>query len=610
MNTINQEYSNLNLEFDRIVSDSIQLNNQYEDIQISANELAINDTLNIKIGKLYENFLQMYGLTKLTNNNILGNYAGSFGNYNNQLQWSSSTVNTSGARINVNIGLPDLDNITVWESISASKYNNGILNVMSDGTSLIFLQTDFNNTTVTPILSTQKSNDLSNYLYTNISDIAIDNSNNLLVLDSGQNNLYLYDISGFFNNDNVKHNTRYLKNVIGGFGDKYGKNKFNNPVAIESVNGINFVLDSGNDCIKIYDKDLNWLDTVIFKNLFIDYPPIDFYIDSNFKCYIITSNSYILVIDLTTKTHISTIDYTTLLGVGETFKRIKGSDFNDNVYYVLTNFNIIKRYKSRDDAEIGRFFPNNSQYITATQLQEINIIGTVGYDNIGCFCLNEINAGVFLNFNETNNLISILDNDDFQIYTLNDIKIQREEYSQYWVFNKTILKLYNDHILLLNQIKKQFTFYWDGYNNLYFESLGYVTVYDTIRNDVQLNYNYFMGMNENFQSDVMNRCLGSIWKLQKVILGLIIGNIPTNLNAIDISGGLGSEFVKLDCSGCGIIAIKTGINIYTIDNTKILGQISCQNINLPSTNCAVISILSGEQIYSIANNYPITPIIC
>jgi len=609
MNSIYSEYISNGDIFDRNVNETITFPWEFNDLIISPNELSINDVLNIKIGKIYENYLFLYGLTKLTSDNIFQNYEGWFGNYKGNLQWVSSNISISGGNLNANINYPDLDNITIWESVSSSKFN-GVLNVMSDGTNLSFLNTNYRNTTVSVILSTNIANDFGSLLYNEIVDIAFDDQQNLLVLDSQENNLYLYDVTGFFTNDNIKNNKRYLKNVIGGLGTKYDKNKFKYPTAVQSVSGINFVLDTNNDCIKVYDRELNWLNTIIFIQIFTAYPPIDFAIDSNFICYLITSNNYLLIIDLKTNQQMDIINYNSLLAVGENLKNIKLSYNNSNVFYISTNLNLIKKYKSRPTDEIGRtVVVNNSNLIDAIKFNTFNVINVPSgaYDNIGMSVLNPTSAGIFINYQEPNNYISILDIDNFQIYQQNDLQVNREEYSQNWVFNKSIAKIYNNHLLLLNHIRYQYSFLWDNYENLYYNGLQYIVNYESYRQQISLNYNYFIGINENYQSDAINRCIGEIWNLQNILLGIIRGNIPNNLNSVDISGGSGNEYVSLDCSQCAIIDIKTGIPLYSIDNTKELGQIICSQV---TTSCAMVTIQTGQYIYTISTEYPVAPIVC
>ena len=79
MNNIADEFTKYGLAFDRSVNDVISLPFTYEQIELQPNELAVANTLNIKLEKLYFNLLYLYKLCNVAGFNIPKTYSGWYG---------------------------------------------------------------------------------------------------------------------------------------------------------------------------------------------------------------------------------------------------------------------------------------------------------------------------------------------------------------------------------------------------------------------------------------------------------------------------------------------------------------------------------------------------
>ena len=106
-------------------------------------------------------------------------------------------------------------------------------------------------------------------------------------------------------------------------------------------------------------------------------------------------------------------------------------------------------------------------------------------------------------------------------------------------------QLINNNYILLNEARERFKFDLDPYlplsavdiqmtNNDIYQSYRFVrNIYidDSVLNDQNLaiNCNNFIGNNENFQSDVINRCLYRIYLQQLALLNIFQGDTPLPL---------------------------------------------------------------------------------
>jgi hypothetical protein len=140
------------------------------------------------------------------------------------------------------------------------------------GTELYAINSNNAETSLAIALSTLDYNTerITDKFFVDINSFALGPDNQLLLLDRGSNLLYKYDASGFLTNDNIAANRLFFKKFIGGYGDIQAKLKFNSPESVCMSNDFIYVLDSGNSCIKKYDKYLKILDSIEKKKSEID----------------------------------------------------------------------------------------------------------------------------------------------------------------------------------------------------------------------------------------------------------------------------------------------------------------------------------------------------
>jgi len=238
----------------------------------------------------------------------------------------------------------------------------------------------------------------------------------------------------------------------------------------------------------------------------------------------------------------------------------------------------IQKYFSRPETKIGKFNLGKDG-IVSYNLNAIDLVLENGNDALFAFSRTSLGAslscGEFFKFIEPNFTNNMLYSYDFDLYSKDQIHVKNEEYSQAITFNKSLIKLINNNYTLLNQARQRFKFDLDPYlplsavdiqmtNQDIYESYKFIkNIYteDSVLNDnrLQIECNNFIGNNENFQSDVLNRCLYKIYLQQLALLDVFQGETPLpipvyplNCNIITIAN---SELMQGIGDGAFLISI-------------------------------------------------------
>lgn len=350
--------------------------------------------------------------------------------------------------------------------------------------------------------------------------------------DSFYNNVFYFDLEGFYSRRTFK-NKQYLVETLAGFGGRYDNIKLNNPGQLAYTGKELIVEDTGNQAFKVYDKNLNWLATStpisIFREI-TSFNTMEFNKVQN-KLYA-CSNNKLFVFDLKSNfTLVSTnsVDFSNLLSPGEIIRKIKFSTYDSEIYFILTDKKLIKRWTTKNEANIGIYL-NNKEYngfnfkwlTTSPQANE--------EDKLYIYCATPSNsANLIATFDDDYDLISLLKNKNINIYTEEDLYINPEEYNASWVYNKTFKKLMYNMVLFNSSIIYRFVQNADEYNTPVLIDRVYN---DTFLNKSNIDINKYaiVGINENFQAATLNRCLKQIYDYQQFILNSVISNDNVTVN--------------------------------------------------------------------------------
>lgn len=431
------------------------------------------------------------------------------------------------------------------------------------------------------------------------------------VSDSSQRSvIYRYEVSGYLTQgmeNSVKHNNLVLVNMLGDVNKPTNTADIINPVAFTVTPRDELVVyDEYDYTFKIYDKNNNFLFKRAKRNIVFrgatgttkKYTGVsdihyDKYTD---QIYVLTPGGFLTILDKDYKT-ITTLliskdssnQGTTLTQsdldlnyfkvgqagdpVNETFISLEFSLNEPNIYYVLTNRRVIKRFKSRDfdigvfsllDHDIGiRVSPLEEHNIACraslkflSVSQEVEVVtrkflndeGEIVYiidkdrsytydqlylytdfidvanDGNKILTNDDIGERYILSFKEKVNTRSNLSKTNYNIYELgNTTSLSFKEYNSDFVYNKLMYKLVSNHMEFIEKINYILTGRYTPMGQLVFNKRSYIPEedYRELIITKEQQQNMYVGINEYFSSAVLNRCFKQLYNIQKKILKIL-----------------------------------------------------------------------------------------
>jgi hypothetical protein len=532
---IKTEFAKSTYNYDRRfdVRDILPFKNEYF---IQPNELSYYKSFNIKLSYLYDNFLYLYSRCFIPDFRVPTSYTGFMG----------VTGNDLGIYQNTNISEPFADagfgNIDIAKNAVVVKNDTSYyffinclsaINVLRYNGENNFCQACPNIiTTVNPI-----SGELT---FQKINDISLFDGKYLCVSDETLDAVYKYDLESYFSNENIYKNETspfgsklFLLDIIGGEGDRYNSIKFNTPQNIATHNDLILVEDYGNKIFKLYNSDLNFLSYKTFLSL---YQTITSFQNIKFKnentIYGITKDGYYIFdlnlenyqINLNTFKSLSSFLYN-----GEIVLDLEFCNYDKDIVYILTDKALIKKWEYSEEI-IGRKnafdLGTNSEFKWMT-----TAVKNVSSDNIYIYVHNSTaNVNQILIYSDELNPISILGNEDFKVYSREEVYVKRDEWNQAWIYEKNLKKIAKNIDILKNNIQYNLIRKDGDFGSI--EDIQ--KIYNQFSFDIQWsNYSleFVIGVNENFQSSVINRELGHVYNSQEELLNFIL--IDNNLDYYD-----------------------------------------------------------------------------
>jgi len=529
-----------NIKYDRYLNDTLTLPFQLNDILFQPNDTVSCNLVNIKLKHLYDNFLYLYKNTLISSNvlpvtstAIAGISAGA-----TNFTWYKGLSTSQFIPISTNNLFPNVDNTNLSYILSnPSKecyymflsYKNEI-KVFKFNKNASYFENVYSINEIDPGNKSYTSpntyvGDGYDVLYYNITAFAaIDNY--FFILDAERNQLVKYDATGFVKTNNILNERLVFVNTIGNYGSKESKVEFNSPTGLASYNKFLYVLDAGNSCVKKFDIDLNWKYTYRLSKDLLNLKPIDISCDIEGNIYILTDKKLFKYNNtFTTKEafELNTIN-------GDIFKKIIMSQAESNVFFLLTNKNVLKRFTSNPGIDIGKYLLFLFNYDLENDINNaLSLYKDNNNDLVFLFSKNN-NTGKIGFFIDNINLYDILAQRDFDIYSLKDTTINGDEYLQSWVINKTISKILINHMRFRDQIIGKFIARQDEKGNVVFDNTRYLLINELDSINFQQTLSNYIGANELVTSGVLNRCIRNIYNIQANLLNILkseILNFPT-----------------------------------------------------------------------------------
>jgi len=524
---ITSVFSEKGLTYDRYLLDNIVLPFNKNEIIIQSNETVSSSIINQKLNYLFENFLYLYKNTLICSNLLPVSstaIAGITANSTN-FTWYKNLSTSQFIPLSSNNNYTGLDNVNLMH-ILENKSTGMYYAFLSFASSIKVFKFDRTGSTFANVFSISEIDpgysQGSGYsvFYSGISAMAsVDNF--LFILDSQRCQLVKYDAIGFLTKNNIFNEKLSYIDSIGNFGEKNSKLEFNTPKGLTIFNKNLYVLDAGNSCVKVYDIDLNWKKTYRLSIDLLNLTPLDISNDSEGNIYILTNNALLKYNnDFTSVQKLLLSNFS-----NESFKKIVMSSAEKNIFYLVTDKNIYKKFTTRIDATIGKYLLYRYNYNAINdQINAMSLIGDGSNDNVLIFSKNG-NTGKLGLFKDNLNLYDILAQRNFDIYSLDNISINGNEYLHNWTLNKSFAKLIINMMRLRDQITGRFQAKKDANNNIVFDNTIYLLPNELETIYFQQDLTAFIGANELVTSSVVNRCLKFIFNAQNNIANVLKSKI-------------------------------------------------------------------------------------
>lgn len=534
MISIAAQFTNSGFEYDRIPGETnFALPNTLNEIKIQPNDLAVATTFNSKMSKLYDNFLYLYSLCFLSTLSINRDFKGKFSETTgfvpqnirilpSQFNLTTPGLSSSSKAIAVDSGIPNL-----YHTIFASTSTLGVLTFSRVnerlGDQIIYSlqgQVDFIQSTIDPIAGSIN--------FSNIGGITQKN-NKLFVTDSNYNNIYSYNLADTFSDDNIKQNILFQLNIVGGKGSVNEKTKFDIPTHVITLgDNLILVVDTNNKCFKVFDENLSWVSTSVQAVFFNKYPKI-----KNIIFHAPTSSVFIITeYDL----HIFSVANTQNIFLKQTVNVIKDkisknelidikiANYDNNIIYILSKNKLIKKWVTKIDKSIAITGPRD----TGISFNWLALTPVTKSVDLLLLCVNQgINSYITV-IEDSINYKSLLKINSFDVYSKEEVFIKKGEYVSSWIFNKSLKKMLFNLSTLVSNIAFRFFVRENEDENDYIYSAYNTIVLDRKINDTNRYANIFI--NENFQSETINRCFEQLYEYQLYILTQLINNEAVNVD--------------------------------------------------------------------------------
>lgn len=576
---------------DRLPGDDLQLPHDYDDLKIKPNDHVTAQTINFSLEKIHTNWLYLISSSVIPSNSIPntdyanrmivdnstdlmvvrgidqpGEYAPRpkwLSTFNDVEQFKSTAAQGDQWRNRLWEGVKD---ITKIQNVANTDHYNFVANtttnlILLSGTDVATPDNPLGQLNVignfndenNPIYSNSDVTHPSNeVLFRDIKNHVVTDDKDLYVLDGFHRTIFKFDINGMLSLDTaiLLNDTpgRLMTGMIGGPGTITDKTRFAQPIVMETVNNLLYVVDysSTGSSIKTFDSDLNWKGTFDLGNTLAD-GPIDLkYNDETRRFYVMchkrtffgtgddsplttaeqiepaelvvfdSSFNYIETRDLNDTTYSANINV-------EVYKRIYFSIENKNIMYVLTNKGVYKKYVNRPERFIGEFLLSDKNVGGGDRSQNFQDMtffeaaiteGTDVLQKDEILLLDGFYQVLFEFYEDSNYERSIQTEFDDKVLYFDDLKVYEREYVSTLTYNKVFTKhVYNNALLIENTYRK-FTTKFNPSGIPQYIGFRYLNETQLEQTNYDVSLDHYIGTNEIVTTNTFNRCMEQILEIQ------------------------------------------------------------------------------------------------
>ena len=356
-------------------------------------------------------------------------------------------------------------------------------------------------------------------------------NSSLYVSDSATNGVYRINVNGFVKEDNIRSFPTpnfYETEIIGGLGGVRDNYSFNNPKILQFYKDELYVYDQGNYCIKVYDKDLGYVRNIRKSAFAKNNPPATVKLIDD-KFYWLTTSGVFYILD----NKLNPISQKQLYNFenSEVFVDFVVNE-TDNTMFVATKQNIYKYFFNNTDY-IGRFNLSKSK-INNIDINFMTLLDVEGVSKLFVY-VRKNEFGAILVFSETNAYENLLSNYNFDVYGVDEIKVEKNEFVSNFSYNKSIIKLLGNNLQLKNFITNVVTVSLLRDGGINYDGVSYFTEDDLAVLDYEPTLDNYIGTNEIFSRSVANRVLEKIYDYQLLLVSLFENKVtppPSQVNIL------------------------------------------------------------------------------
>ena len=551
LNEITYKYD---IKTNRLYDEPHSLPISQDSIKMQINEVVTSETINDKIEQLYKNYLYLLTRTKIAKADAVTEYRGPVGitdqiytqpvtgayrtEYEQMLQHvltgenMLSDVTSISLAEHIQYGVDSLV-LTTPKKIKLFKFKQ----LIQDGVNC-----------VVKVISDAGTENLvdsnSDLTFENVVDCVMNTKGHGYVLDAGVNIVYKYNMRGLTVDDRVllsKQTTgRLLLSKLGGVGVVSDKIRFESPLCMYYAHDYLFVLDKNSNSsqywVKMYDSQLNWLDSFNLSLSFTRDTPIKIVMDVNKQLYILTDTGKLYQFSLQQLLlgsyapqaihDLAIVDFD--LNPSEQYVDINLSTINTNLMYIVTNKSIYKKYMDKMSSNIGKIDwdrLNIGSGNVVPQMVAINDhhakLGDVMLI-LGTDISSSGNHNLLYNCNDEENIISMLDDVyETRLFKLQDVYIKPGEYISAFVYNKMLSKMYYNLRSIIDNIKFIASVEMDDHGKSLYPGVRYISREETSKYDINPTPQDYIGVNELVCTGTINRSLLRVLKKQQDIMQML-----------------------------------------------------------------------------------------
>jgi len=381
LTNVDKIYTNLvlsDLFFNRLPTQNFTLTYSLTDFIFEPNEFINSNSIDNKLNKLYVNYLDTYRACFMASSNLP---------YNNTNVARAEPIFNGFTLINSQVNnftyptpLSAINPAITRDSLIAyipNQYSNNNTFIFANSGSLIVYNVDTFSTFTLVFSSSYIETNTPEYgslTFGNITSVS-NNGTNFYVCDNGNKAIYTYDITAVLQQDRA---LGYKFNLSNSTNETQGQ--LVNPVLIGSSASTIFVYDATLCTIFFYDLNYNLINSYKNQILFSNSVPVCLaYYQLYDQLYVLTEDFKLVILDNEANSTIIQLD-TSGLVTNEMARKLVFSSTNSDIVYLLSNFNLYKKFVSNIVYNIGSYSfvnnitGNNIDVFTTNLLYDISII--------------------------------------------------------------------------------------------------------------------------------------------------------------------------------------------------------------------------------------------